>query len=556
MEEDRTVLPDTARTDAPGLMDDPLIGRTVKGFHIQRRLGAGGAAKVYLAEQPAMFRQVALKIFDPAKSRTDETGIQRFQMEVQFIARLEHLHILPVYEWGESDGLLYLAMRLADQSLGDYAKREKLSLPEISRLLNQIAQALDYAHARDIIHRDLKPANILLDNQKNCLLADFGIAHLVNGSNTLTPDGSFVGTPLYISPEQVLGKPVSAQSDIYSLGIIAFELVAGQPPFTGDTVQVIWKQINDSPPDLKTLVPSLPDGVAALILKALAKTPDERYSSAQTFAKAFQGAIQTDDDTAQLTMPPAEIGETQAVPTPRKLPRRIIVGLAGVIAVLVFLMLLPRPLNTDEARRLTNAGVEALSQLHYAEAIQSFEKALQADPDFAPAFFNLGVAYEEDSDLDQHLARAIDAYRQALRRDERLLLARYRLAELLMDQKQIEEAFNIVDLGIQMLESGNLQMDRSEHDAMKFYLYTTRGRAYWLRESTPTLALQDVQTALAFESTVTYSAEAWYIAAQVYQALNRSQEARSAWENTVRHSDPVNTRHKEWVDQANRVLNP
>ena len=138
-------------------------------------------------------------------------------------------------------------MRLADGSLADYLKTGRLPLAEVARILEQVASALDYAHDQQVIHRDLKPANILLDEQQNCLLADFGIAHLTDGSTSFSPEGRVVGTPLYMSPEQISGRTVSAQSDLYSLGVIAFELVCGQPPFQGATIGVLARHSMPTP---------------------------------------------------------------------------------------------------------------------------------------------------------------------------------------------------------------------------------------------------------------------------------------------------------------------
>ena len=230
-------------------------------------------------------------------------------------------------------------------------KAGRLSLAEVARILEQVASALDYAHDQQVIHRDLKPANILLDAQQNCLLADFGIAHLTDGSTSFTPEGRVVGTPLYMSPEQISGQPVSAQSDLYSLGVIAFELVCGQPPFQGATVEVLAQHMNANPPIPHNLRPDLPQAVSETLLKALEKEPSARYHSGKVFAEAFRAAIgnvpapssvsaSIGTETLETTTLPfgAPKIKSASTPTPPKRSARKPILIGGIVLLVVLVI--------------------------------------------------------------------------------------------------------------------------------------------------------------------------------------------------------------------------
>jgi serine/threonine protein kinase len=566
---------------------DPLIGRELGAYTILKRLGRGGGGSVYLADQPAMFRQVALKVISLAVPRDDPhygALLARFQHEIQAISTVEHVHILPVYEWGEIDGYAYFSMRLAEKSLSDELKTRKLSFTETARLLDQLAAALDYAHQRGVIHRDLKPANILIDSQENFLLADFGIAHLLDNSAAITPEGSVMGTPLYMSPEQAAAGPVLPQSDIYSLAVIIFETVCGRVPFRGTVSEVLTMHINGTPPQPHELNLALPATASLVILKALSKSPKARYSTASAFAQAFRkaivktehshdpGASTTDLGTGPIAFTDQIAAKSDFLPVPiaavrpirRKLSRNQITGIVTVVGLLIaiitalILATTPRP----NAVEYNQSGLQALQQLDYQTAISQFKIAIQADPNLASAYFNLGVSYEERADVAQNdSAAAISAYQAALSHDNTLLLARYRLAEVLLDQRQTDKAFIIVDLGVRLLTLESLKLDDQTRDTMSFLLYTTRGRAYWTRGDTTSLnlALNDIKTALSFVSnqpgsSTLYTAEAYYVEAQIYQAQGNTAEARQSWLNVLANSDPQSSRQRTWDDEARQAL--
>src|SRR5579859_4792303 len=236
-----------------------LVGKTLGIYRLEMPLGKGGMATVYRAYQSAVKRYVAIKVM--AANLADDPGfVQRFSREAQVIASLQHPHILPIIDYGQSDGLHYLVMPyLEGGSLEDRMRKQPLTLREATRFLDQIASALDYAHRRGVVHRDFKSSNVLLDNDENVYLTDFGIARLVGSDAKLTATGVIMGTPAYMSPEQAIGRPVDGRSDIYSLGVVVYEMVTRRLPFVGDTpIMFIHKHVYETPPPLRQVNPALP----------------------------------------------------------------------------------------------------------------------------------------------------------------------------------------------------------------------------------------------------------------------------------------------------------
>ena len=274
------------------MASDDLINKQLGQYQIRSLLGRGGMAAVFLARQASMDRDVAIKVMTPELA-DDEQFVARFENEAQVIARLQHPHILPVIDFGREDKNIYIVMRLVrGGSLDDRLAEGPLPLRLASRMLIQIASALTFAHEQGIIHRDLKPNNVLLDERNNAYLTDFGIAKMLAGTAKLTATGNILGTPAYMAPEQWRGEPVDARTDIYSLGVMLYEMVLGRLPFEGDTpYTLMYKHFNDAPPPPRQMNPNIEPGIEAVILRALAKEPDDRFQSAEEVSEAFGDAI-------------------------------------------------------------------------------------------------------------------------------------------------------------------------------------------------------------------------------------------------------------------------
>jgi tRNA A-37 threonylcarbamoyl transferase component Bud32 len=271
------------------MTETPLpLPKKISRYEIRSEIGRGGMASVYLAYDPNFGREVAIKIL-PHELMHDPTFRTRFNREAHTIATLEHPAIVPVYDFGEEDGQPFLVMRyLSGGSLVSRIHAGPIPAEEAAKILSRIGSALDAAHSKGVVHRDLKPANILFDQYGNAYLSDFGIAHLSDAGGTLT--GSMViGTPAYMSPEQVSGdKKVDGRSDIYALGIVVFEMLTGQAPFQADSpLKVMMMHVSTPPPKISEADVKLPPGSSAVLERALAKEPDQRYQKAADFSRAF-----------------------------------------------------------------------------------------------------------------------------------------------------------------------------------------------------------------------------------------------------------------------------
>ena len=263
-------------------------------YTIERELGRGGMATVYLAHDLRHDRPVALKVLHPELAAT--LGPERFQREIRTAGRLQHPHILSVHDSGEAAGRLWFTMPYVEgESLRTRMTCEgQLPLDDAIRIAGQAADALDYAHRHGVVHRDIKPENILL-TEAHALLADFGISRaLETSSDRLTETGLVVGTPAYMSPEQASGDAVNGRTDIYSLGVVLYEMLAGEPPFTGPTAQaIIAKRMTGEVPSPRRLRPAIPESVEQAVRKALAPLPADRFGTAAELARALAAPAAT-----------------------------------------------------------------------------------------------------------------------------------------------------------------------------------------------------------------------------------------------------------------------
>ncbi len=301
-------------------------------YRIERELGHGGMATVYLAHDLKHDRQVAVKVLRPELAAV--IGAERFLTEIKTTANLQHPHILPLHDSGEADSFLYYVMPfVAGESLRDRLGREKqLPVADALRIATEVGSALDYAHRHGVIHRDIKPENILL-HDGSAMVADFGIALAASkaGGTRMTETGMSLGTPHYMSPEQAMGeRELDPRSDVYSLGAVLYEMLAGDPPYTGSTAQaIVAKVITEKPPLVTAARDTVPPHVAAAIHMALAKLPADRFHSAAEFTQALTrpGLVSTAVRAADYPMQPAPDARARAA------DRRVVMALAGALLI-------------------------------------------------------------------------------------------------------------------------------------------------------------------------------------------------------------------------------
>ncbi|MGH7701299.1 MAG: serine/threonine-protein kinase, partial [Gemmatimonadales bacterium] len=270
-------------------------------FTVGALLGEGGFAVVFRARDNALNRDVAVKVVD-LKLAPSPTLAQRFIREAQTVARLEHANIVPIHKVGGRGEVLYLIMRFVDgPSLRALLERQgALSIPDAARIARQVADALAYAHRQGLVHRDIKPDNILLDRTGHVLVTDFGIAKAAaeaaqsTTGQPLTTEGMILGTPHYMSPEQAAGETLDQRSDIYSLGVVLYHMLAGQPPFDAESAQAILaKQLTAEPTPIQEVRREVPEPLASVLERMLVKSPARRFATAAEVSRALVGALPT-----------------------------------------------------------------------------------------------------------------------------------------------------------------------------------------------------------------------------------------------------------------------
>ncbi len=279
------------------MTENTWVGRTLGGrYRIEEMLGQGGMSAVYKAVDPNLRRVVAVKLIHPHLSSEAEF-VRRFEEEAAAVAQLRHPNIIQVFDFNHDQGTYYMVLEyvpgetLQNRLARLVAAGQSLASVDAIRYAIQVCEAADYAHKKNMIHRDIKPANVMIDTQERAILMDFGIAKILGGQQH-TATGAVIGTALYMSPEQIRGERVDHRSDIYSIGVMLYEMVNGRPPFEADsTMTLMMKHLNDPVPDLRALRPDLPEVLVAVIEKSLAKTPGERYQSAEEMAGALRQTL-------------------------------------------------------------------------------------------------------------------------------------------------------------------------------------------------------------------------------------------------------------------------
>ncbi|MET9600406.1 serine/threonine-protein kinase [Streptomyces sp. NPDC006459] len=321
-----------------------LIGKQIAGYRVERMIGRGGMAVVYCAKDLRLDRTVALKLIAPERAR-DETFRRRFTHESRVAASIDHPHIVPIFEAGETDGVLYIAMRyVSGLDLRALLDREgPLPVATALRIAAQVASALDAAHDHDLVHRDVKPGNILVaagtdsEHPEHIYLTDFGLTKKSLALTGFTTDGEFVGTLDYMAPEQISGRPVDGRCDLYSLACVVYETLAGAPPFQREEdAALLWAHQYDPPPPITERRPGIAPAAVDVLTKALSKIPEDRYASCLEFVAALRVATGgggtgrgADPPARENSRPPGAPGSSAPPKEPPAWARPVFYGLAG-----------------------------------------------------------------------------------------------------------------------------------------------------------------------------------------------------------------------------------
>jgi tetratricopeptide (TPR) repeat protein/tRNA A-37 threonylcarbamoyl transferase component Bud32 len=415
-----------------------MIGETISHYRIVEKLGEGGMGVVYIAEDTVLGRRVAIKTLTAA--RTDQHFRMRFLREAQAVSKLSHPHIATIHDYGETDdGQPYIVMELVKgKTLSDLMLNEALTIPRAIEIVKQVAEALAEAHRKGIVHRDIKPSNIAINERGDVKVLDFGLAKQIDVGptdpdahthlNTQTKEGVIVGTPMYLSPEQALGVEVDARSDLFSLGSVLYECIAGQTAFSGKSpVEICAKVIRDDPPRPSKFNSSVSPELDRIALKALAKKPEARYQTADEMIVALESTQArartngSDRTVTRLMSPVPGTHPTGALATFSDIFKRprLSIGYvaAGIITILLvvlaasyFFRAKPHP-PTAEAQRLYELAVNAMREGAFFRASKILQQVVQEDSQFALAHARLAEAWTEMDSSDKakdELIRAND----------------------------------------------------------------------------------------------------------------------------------------------------
>jgi serine/threonine-protein kinase len=423
-------MPDSSERTLPAADAPPedLSGRVLGDFELVRRIGMGGMGQVYLARQRSLKRQVAVKILK-GELAANQTNLRRFQAEAEAVANITHAHIVQVYAIGEDKGLHYMALEYVDgRNLKDFLEKKGIpDLPFALEIMRQVASALERAGELGFVHRDIKPENILLSKKGEVKVTDFGLSRCFSADSPLhlTQSGVTMGTPLYMSPEQVRGQPVDPRSDIYSFGVTCYHMLAGEPPFKGSTAfDVALQHVQGEARTLGSIRTDLSPELCAIVHKMMARRPEDRYQSAREIlndlGRLKEGSGLPNSTMAALaatTFGPAVSGSgtqvpavgqtsliTHPVPTGGGGWRYVIVGLLAIAAAaggaVIHWATAPTPpaINPDDA--LTDVDPPPSAQKERDLRRQVHDKAIRLDVVYDD-LLDLAEIYVKDRRFDE-----------------------------------------------------------------------------------------------------------------------------------------------------------
>jgi tetratricopeptide (TPR) repeat protein/tRNA A-37 threonylcarbamoyl transferase component Bud32 len=502
-----------------------MSGTTLGKYRLIERLGRGGMAEVYRAYQPSLDRDVAVKVMHGYMVE-DSEFVGRFGREAKAVASLHHPHIVQMYDFDTEGGVYYMVMEyISGETLKARLERfadqgKRMPLAEVARVFRALCDALDYAHGQGCVHRDIKPANIMFEDDR-LMLTDFGLATIAGGTR-FTVTGAIVGTPAYMSPEQGRGEAGDVRSDIYALGVALYEVITGQVPFDADTpLAIVYKHLNEPLPIPSQLTPDVPPLVEKVILKALAKDPEDRFQSAGALADALSAAVAGQEAPGKVyelvaPEPPAEdsAGTVITQPPPGKPSRRkwlpfvlggigaLALAAAAVVVLFVFVDLSPdaeggEPTQGSEppVARVTpkppgekppaappHGTVHPEALTHYKRgvtilmeegdpqrALPELAQAIELDPDFAEAYHMRGVAHQmmgdlvmAESDFSEAIARKPDLVEAYLDRGRLYLHELQRDREALADFNKVIEI--APDFALAYIERARYHMWHGQED--------------------------------------------------------------------------------------------
>jgi len=520
-----------------------MIGQTISHYRIVEKLGEGGMGTVYIAEDTLLGRRVAIKTLNAGREEKAAHFRSRFLREARAVSGLSHPNIATIHDYGESaDGQPYIVMELVKgETLAELMLTEKLTIPHALEIIEQVASALAEAHRHGIVHRDIKPTNVAIDHRGEVKVLDFGLAKQISPDaldvtdpdrqtlmNTQTQEGMVVGTPMYLSPEQALGTEVDPRSDLFSLGTLLYECIAGKPPFDGiSRIEICTKVIRDEPPVPSQFNPDINAELDHITLKALAKKPEARYQNAEEFAadlqtvRANSQGQRLDRAITRIISPAAGKRPTGTLATLSDIFRRprLSVGYLSIglilalgIGVMWWALTRTRPHQPNpEAQRLYNLAVDALREGAFFKSSKILQQAVQDDDRFALAHARLAEAWTE---LDYS-----DKAKDELIRAKDLVPETSVLPEL--DALRLQAITDTVKRDFAKAVAGYRSLAAKVPDSEKAYAFVDLGRAYEKNEQ-PDKAIESYQEATKRNSR--------YAAAflRLGVALRRSQKSADA----------------------------